>query len=508
MSKWMNPSRAPIAVATAAACLSIGAGLALAAPGSLTFADGEQDGVAGVQGLDGVFGLASSPDGRNLYAAGYDDRSLVSFGRDPATGALTFLGSLADGAGGGDKLSGATGVAVSPDGRNVYVTAGADGSVTVFSRDSAGAVTFVEAEQDGLTGSGEQPNLVAVSPDGKNVYVTTYNGDSVISFARDATTGALTKVDADVDGVGGVDGIDQASDVVVSPEGKNVYVTGAEDDAVTTFNRDKGTGQLTFADADVDDATGGNALAGAYALAISPDGRNLYVTARADHAVVAFARDANGAISHLGDSEDGIGGVEGIRTPYGIAIAPDGSHVYAGGFDDDAVATFVRDATTDVLSFVEADVDGSSGGGLLMGAFRVEVPCDGRSVYVSSDEDAITGFAVEGAGGSCAPTLELAVKGKQKLGKKVALTATCGNELCSVQAAGKLKARKSAELKPVTAELGFQQTETLALKLGRKARKLGDAALDAGKKAKIKLTATATDPAGNATPEAATIKLK
>jgi 6-phosphogluconolactonase (cycloisomerase 2 family) len=64
-------------------------------------------------------------------------------------------------------------------------------------------------------------------------------------FARDAGTGALTAVQTVQDGMGGTDGLAGVSDVVVSPDGAQVYVVGRLDDAVAVFARNGSTGALS-----------------------------------------------------------------------------------------------------------------------------------------------------------------------------------------------------------------------------------------------------------------------
>lgn len=61
------------------------------------------------------------------------------------------------------------------------------------------------------------------------------------SFTRDSQTGRLSFAQVLKDGQGGVDGLYQGWSVTVSPEGKQVYVTAYGDDAVTVFDRDQGT---------------------------------------------------------------------------------------------------------------------------------------------------------------------------------------------------------------------------------------------------------------------------
>ncbi len=63
---------------------------------------------------------------------------------------------------------------------------------------------------------------VTVSPDGSHVYATGYSDDAVAVFSRNSSTGALTFVEVLKDGTGGVDGLDAAYGVTVSPDGSHV----------------------------------------------------------------------------------------------------------------------------------------------------------------------------------------------------------------------------------------------------------------------------------------------
>jgi hypothetical protein len=72
-----------------------------------------------------------------------------SLKRNTDTGALTYLETLADNAGGVDGLEGAQWVSVSPDDMHVYVASLYDRAVAVFGRDPrTGTLTFVEVIQD------------------------------------------------------------------------------------------------------------------------------------------------------------------------------------------------------------------------------------------------------------------------------------------------------------------------------------------------------------------------
>ena len=85
-------------------------------------------------------------------------------------------------------------------------------------------------------------------------------------------------------GVGGVDGLCGVISVTVSPNRKYVYSAYVTDDAVAAFGRNATTGELTFVEDEKDDTGGVDGLDGAASIALSPDGKHLYVAAENDDA--------------------------------------------------------------------------------------------------------------------------------------------------------------------------------------------------------------------------------
>ena len=163
--------------------------------GSLTFQAAETGAGLGVSGLDGSTAVTVSADGNFVYAAGEDDDAIVVFERDSNTGMLTFVQKIED-----------------------------------------------ASATDGLNGI----NCIAISGDGNFVYTTGFWDKTVVLFERNATTGELTYVERYKDGVLGVDGLNGANFVTISPDGQNVYVTGFWEHAVAVFNRNMTNGKLTF----------------------------------------------------------------------------------------------------------------------------------------------------------------------------------------------------------------------------------------------------------------------
>ena len=377
----------------------------------LRFLEVERNGTGEVSGLNGAAGVAVSPDGRHVYATGELEDALAVFERDSASGALTFVeeqkdvldGSLAGGDAGLRRLNGAHGVVVSPDGAQVYVTSKTGDALTVFSRDVAtGALTFVQTKYDSVGGVNglDGAEGIAISPDGAHVYVAGRNDNALAVFARDASTGAVTFVEMDRDGVAGVTGLAGAKAVAVSPDGAHVYAAGSLDNAVAAFTRDAGSGKLTFVEAQEEGQNGVVGLTRARAVAVSPDGANVYVAGGYDDALVVFARDAaTGTLTYLQLLEDSVNGINGLNGADAVAVSPDGTHVYVTASVDDALAVFARDAGSGTLTYVERLRDGIGDIDGLNRAAAVAVSNDGRNVYAAGYvDDAVAVFRVRGCG--------------------------------------------------------------------------------------------------------------
>ncbi len=305
-----------------------------------------------------------------------------------APGSLTFLENHKNLVGGVSGIDAALDVTISPDGKNVYAVGSDSNTVAVFTRDTTtGALTFLEKEEQGVGGVTGLLTArgVAVAPDGNSVYVTGTSSNSVAAFSRDPMTGALTFVEAEFDGAGGVDGI--AGAWAVAATNSSVYVTGNMDHAVATFTRDPMTGALTFLEQDKDGVSGVDGLFFSTGVAIAPDGTSVYATGCADNAVAVFSRNSGtGALTWLEQEKNGVGGVSGLNCARGVAVSPDGTSVYAVGESSDAVATFSR-APSGLLTWTAAAVDGTGGVDGLDGVRDVAVTPDGTGVYAGSTID-------------------------------------------------------------------------------------------------------------------------
>ncbi|MBN1886894.1 MAG: beta-propeller fold lactonase family protein [Thermoflexales bacterium] len=351
--------------------------------GTLSLTEVYTDGVGGVDGLNKALGIAISPDGNNIYVAGKEDDALAVFTRT-VNGRLTFVEVQRDGVGGVDGLDAALAVTVSPDGEHVYALGEYDDAVAVFDRDAmTGALSFVKADRGWLAGLNglNGATAVGISPDGKYAYATGMYDGAVAVFSRDAGTGALTYVEFKRDGVGFIDGLDGAYAIALSPNdnGKHVYIASYYDNALAVFSRDVASGTLAFVEFYQDGVGGVDGLEGANSVMVSPDGKQVYATSQYDSAVAVFSRNATtGRLTFIAAYKDGENGLDGLAAARSAAVSPDGKNVYVASFSDNAVALFGRDAPTGTLSYMGIITDVN-----MFGAESIAVSPDDKNVYVS-----------------------------------------------------------------------------------------------------------------------------
>src|SRR5262245_8329750 len=101
--------------------------------GKLTYLAAYKDGVGGMDGLGYSSSVMVSPDGARVLATGFNDDALAIFDRDATTGLLTQSQVIKrDAATHLPALDGARDVAISPDGRTIYATGFNDNQVVAL----------------------------------------------------------------------------------------------------------------------------------------------------------------------------------------------------------------------------------------------------------------------------------------------------------------------------------------------------------------------------------------
>jgi 6-phosphogluconolactonase (cycloisomerase 2 family) len=376
-------------------------------------------------GLDGLISIAVSADGNSVYAASQLGNAVARFDRDPDTGELAYQGCISSDTdvGGCTPIPGAVSggaqtaldapfsVAVSADGTSVYSASEHSDAVARFDRDpDTGELLYQDCITSdsgvggctpiaGATAFGVGTGLdslfsLGVSADGNSVYAASQLGDAVARFDRDPDTGELTYQDcitsdsnvagctpiagATAFGVG--TGLDGLISLAVSADAESLYAASYESDAVARFDRDPGTGALTYQGCITSDSGVGGCvpvpgatpfgvgtgLDGLFSVAASADGQRVYAASFDGDAVARFDRDPDsGALSYRGcigsNTEVGActsipgatagGANSGLDALRSIVVSADGTSVYSASFDGDAVARFDRDPPSNAFTF-------------------------------------------------------------------------------------------------------------------------------------------------------------
>jgi cysteine-rich repeat protein len=229
---------------------------------------------------------------------------------------------------------------------------------------------------------------VALSADGSHAYTVAASDDALTVFRRDPASGRLTFVELHRDGARGVDGLASVRAVALSSDGAHVYTAAPGEDAVTAFRR-AADGGLAFIESQRDGEGGVEGLDGATGLALSPDGAHVYVAASTSDAVATFRRDPEtGRLAFVGVARDDRDGVVGLERARAVTVSPDGRHVYTASPGDDAVVAFARDPATGALAFIEVYEDRRRGVTGLDGPVAVVLSGDGAHLYAAGEASA------------------------------------------------------------------------------------------------------------------------
>ncbi len=237
--------------------------------------------------------------------------------------------------------SGPTDAVRSHDGTRVYVASTGDGTVSVIS-------TLEHAVVGTPIAIGHAPYNLAVSTDGNRLLVTDQDrGISVIDTRAGTVTRRIT-LPAD------------SSDVTLSPDGGRAYVCrGAKCDLVAI---DTATGRTVAGPVSLGYET--------ESMAVSGDGRRLYAA--------LVAPGAAGGDRLLAVDTSTLKTVNKVSLPqagphFGMAVSPDGRRVYVSNLFDESVSVIDAQAMRQVGAPVQV---GSA-------PARVAVSPDGRRVYVT-----------------------------------------------------------------------------------------------------------------------------
>jgi YVTN family beta-propeller protein len=265
-------------------------------------------GVVSLGDADHSGGGAVSPDGRRFYTGSQkegEESGYVSV-IDTATHSITDVVAV------GRRP---TGVAVSPDGRVVYVT-------NLESHD----VSVIETATNTVTATipvGRFPWGAEATPDGQHVYVTNLGCPDDVSVIETATnTGTVTIPVGDC----GIGTSGTLYGIAATPDSRYVYIVRWAKNRVSVIDTTTNTivGSISVGD----DPIG---------IAISPNGRRAYVTNIGSDDVSVVNTRTNTVVANIS-----VG-----NFPVGVSVTPDSQRVYVVNALSDNVS--VIDAATNTV---------------------------------------------------------------------------------------------------------------------------------------------------------------
>lgn len=275
--------------------------------------------------------VAVSPDGRSLYATdvvGYSAGRVLQF--DIAAGGrlLPKLPATVP------ARAVPSDLLVSPDGRSVYVSNpseewGRSPRLSQYDVGPHGELTPKRPAsfRSGCCGTG----AIVASPDGESVYLTHSTAYGILRYRvgrggrlGPVRGGRLVPADSAPDASG-------SWDIAVSPDGRNLYAAG---NGIAQFDVRRGGGLSPRGPATI----GGHRLYNR--IVVSPDGRSVYASFLSANGYVGdkvaqFDVAGNGRLIPKDPPRISTG-----TFPDGLAVTPDGRRLYVANRDDDAISQY------------------------------------------------------------------------------------------------------------------------------------------------------------------------
>jgi sugar lactone lactonase YvrE len=379
--------------------------------------------------LLGADGVTVSADGKTVFVTSRASASVVAFARDTTTGALTRLGCFQSTprpdspCTPSNVFPGSDDLLTSADDSALYVASPLEGAISAFTAPTAAATAPASSSPEaanGASGSKTPPAELdslftpTQRPFTANpcIAVNGFDGECAVGVAMNGV-----------------------NDLTSSPEGNELYAVAPASHAIDTFSS-AGPEGLAQTGCLTSGVAGGlcrssSLLLSPSALAISADGKNVYV---ADRSAGGYGRidilARNATTGQLTDSScvdflpqpakpepgeeheeeqaekepepeapDSCERVPGLESAEAIAISGDGSTVYA--FGTDSAVSFSRDPSTGALTETACASDSDSRCASLPDLSEVEaaaVSPDGNDVYVVTRRDkAVLAFGIGAA---------------------------------------------------------------------------------------------------------------
>ena len=306
-----------------------------------------------IDSLTGANALVLSPDNQFAYVVSFYDSALSVF-KKGNKGRFHFIQAVRDGLsyqrifkderpiGSQDKhgLLGAYDIAISHDGKQLYIASFVSNALAVFDIQTDGRVIFNQAIKN-VDNNGSilnAPAQVAISANDSQLAVASYQGNAVHLFSRSQdgklnwrqTLSTRTNNEAESNGPLGL---------AFSPDGKNLYVGLHANNGLLVFSKDD-QALYSLSQSLKNAPSGQYDLSGISSIAITPEGSQLFAAAEKAHGINVFSREENGHLqfhSMIKNSELGASALKGVSS---VNIGTDGKYLLATGGEGDSLLIF------------------------------------------------------------------------------------------------------------------------------------------------------------------------
>jgi DNA-binding beta-propeller fold protein YncE len=268
---------------------------------------------------------------------------------------------------------GPCGTVVSSDGSRMYVAEYRPARVRM--------INIAAKTVSTLAGSGENANVdgvgsnasfdglesIALSPDDRTLYVVDRSNHRIRKI--DVVTGAVTPLAGSSSGSSGLqDGVGSDAlfgtpvGLAISPDGKTLYVSEVDNKCIRKINI---TGSVTVSSLTSCDPSAVTNFSSPNGVAASPDGETLFVTDSSLYKVfkVTISTGVVAVLSGNGStgSADGASGMAMFNYPYGVSITQDGSLLYVADWPSSVRAVNTQNGAVSTLAWNGADESKTGG---------------------------------------------------------------------------------------------------------------------------------------------------
>ncbi|MBX2840121.1 MAG: IPT/TIG domain-containing protein, partial [Flammeovirgaceae bacterium] len=244
---------------------------------------------------------------------------------------------------------------ISPNNKYLYISSSdffktGNDFIFVYKVNDNGTLSFVQKVDDPITNDLNGSNSVIVSPDGKFLYATGAFANTLIIYEINQGDGKLTKKKTYYgEGlINKVNGLMEPNSLHLSndSDGKYLIFPAATGNVLLIFERNISTGDVTLVKTIGD-------LKFPREVAISPDDNFLYVTEVGNASVTLIRKNANWSQASYvqrfsaGENSDNSSGQEG---PFGVDVSKDGKFVFVGNRLDNSLISYTRNTSNGTLT--------------------------------------------------------------------------------------------------------------------------------------------------------------